>query len=76
MHILKVPKGGNLITNRVMSKVKNLEEGVNLVKARIAQHGHEDRKGWLENRLRGLFTSGNENPSVIDHHFLISFGKR
>jgi len=39
---LRTPKGANIITSHVLYKVKQLDDGSKMVKARIAPHGDKD----------------------------------
>lgn len=44
VHDIKVPKNANVITSQVLYKVKELDDGSKIVKARIAPHGSKDKE--------------------------------
>lgn len=44
MHVAQITVGANDITSHVFYKVKLLDSGQKMIKARIAPHGNKDRE--------------------------------
>lgn len=44
VHVSNVPKDANVITSHVLYKVKQVDDGTKILKARIAPHGNKDRE--------------------------------
>jgi len=44
VHVTRVPIGSNVISSHVLYKVKMLDDGTKMLKARIAPHGNKDRE--------------------------------
>jgi len=42
VHVSDIPENANIITSHVLYKVKVLDDGSKIVKARIAPHGNKD----------------------------------
>ena len=44
IHVSKVPENANVISTHVMYKIKELDDGSRICKARIARHGNKDKE--------------------------------
>ena len=47
VHVSKIPPNSNIISSHVLYKVKTLDDGSRIVKARIARHGNRDKDKHL-----------------------------